>query len=217
MPRVVAKSTSGLLLERQRETIAKRTRKQFPHGIPAFGADAVRFTFASLATFGRTLNFAGWTARHKGEIARAERLFRESIRILAPLEDRATLCETQRSLAREKLNPGGVLVVNVGHPEGSDELEKVLSATVGEVFPHVARDPLEDVNTLLVAAEEPPTADNLREVASTLPTDLRPLALNTASRLAPALRGGAVYSDDHAPVEWLIDASIVQEAAGGND
>src|SRR3712207_6945073 len=32
-------------------------------------------------------------------------------------------------LAREKLNPGGVLVVNVGHPEGSAELEKVLSAT----------------------------------------------------------------------------------------
>src|SRR5215471_3148240 len=54
---LLAKSTSGLLLEKQRETIAKRTRKQFPQGIPAFGADAVRFTFASLATFGRTLNF----------------------------------------------------------------------------------------------------------------------------------------------------------------
>jgi spermidine synthase len=121
------------------------------------------------------------------------------------------------SLAREKLNPGGVLVVNVGHPEGSDELEKVLSATVGEVFPHVARDPLEDVNTLLVAADEEPTADNLREVAASLPTDLRPLALNTAARLAPALQGGEVYTDDHAPVEWLIDASIVAEAAGGKD
>ena len=54
---LVAKSTSGLMLEKQRETIEKRMRKQFPQGIPAFGADAVRFTFASLATFGRTLNF----------------------------------------------------------------------------------------------------------------------------------------------------------------
>ncbi len=54
---LVRKLTSGLVLEKQRESIEKRTRKQFPNGIPAFGADAVRFTFASLATFGRTLNF----------------------------------------------------------------------------------------------------------------------------------------------------------------
>src|ERR671935_1932157 len=50
-------------------------------------------------SLGRTLNFAAWTARRKGELPRAERLFRESIRILAPLEDRATLCESQRALA----------------------------------------------------------------------------------------------------------------------
>ncbi len=120
-------------------------------------------------------------------------------------------------LARDRLNPGGVLVVNVGHPEGSDELEKVLSATLSEVFPFVARDPLEDVNTLLVASEEEPTADNLRAAAETLPADLRPIALNTATRLAPKLEGGEVYTDDHAPVEWLIDSSIVQEAAGGKE
>jgi valyl-tRNA synthetase len=54
---LVQKTTSGLMLEKQRESVEKRTRRQFPNGIPAFGADAVRFTFASLATFGRTLNF----------------------------------------------------------------------------------------------------------------------------------------------------------------
>ena len=51
-------------------------------------------------SLGRTLNFAAWTARHKGDLAKAERLFRESIRILAPLEDRATLCESQRCAGR---------------------------------------------------------------------------------------------------------------------
>jgi len=54
---LVAKRTANLLDPRQAESIAKRTRRQFPDGIPSFGADALRFTFASLATFGRTLNF----------------------------------------------------------------------------------------------------------------------------------------------------------------
>jgi valyl-tRNA synthetase len=54
---LVAKRTANMLDPRQTESIAKRTRKQFPNGIPAFGADALRFTFASLATYGRTLNF----------------------------------------------------------------------------------------------------------------------------------------------------------------
>jgi len=54
---LVAKRTYGLMLEKQREPIEKRTRKQFPDGIPSFGADALRFTFASLATYSRTLNF----------------------------------------------------------------------------------------------------------------------------------------------------------------
>ncbi|MEO6565533.1 MAG: valine--tRNA ligase [Casimicrobiaceae bacterium] len=54
---LVAKSSSNMMDPRQAEKIAQRTRKQFPNGIPAFGADALRFTFASLATFNHTLNF----------------------------------------------------------------------------------------------------------------------------------------------------------------
>jgi tetratricopeptide (TPR) repeat protein len=56
----------------------------------------------------RTIHFAAWVARYKGELARSERLFREAIRILSPLEDRATLCESQRGLAELLLELGRV-------------------------------------------------------------------------------------------------------------
>jgi len=118
---------------------------------------------------------------------------------------------------RDRLRQGGVLVVNAGHPEGQDDLEQVLSATIGEVFPHVLRDPIEPTNTLLVASEAPLSADRLREAARGLPAALRPTAYAAAARLEPPLRGGEVYTDDKAPVEWLIDKSIVDYAADGGD
>jgi predicted membrane-bound spermidine synthase len=116
--------------------------------------------------------------------------------------------------ARDKLAPGGVLIVNVGHPKGQDDLEKVLSATIGEVFPHVMRDPIENTNTLLVASDAPLSAERIGEATPSLPSALQPTAYAAAARLAPPLRGGDVYTDDKAPVEWLIDKSIVDYASG---
>ena len=54
---LLAKSTAGLLRKEHKEKAEKYVRSHFPNGIPAFGADALRFTFASLASFARTLNF----------------------------------------------------------------------------------------------------------------------------------------------------------------
>jgi spermidine synthase len=115
-------------------------------------------------------------------------------------------------LARERLRPGGVVVVNVGHPENSDRLEEVLSETVASVFPNVVRHPIARVNTLLIASEAPVSAERMRAAVPTLPADLRPVALEAASRIGPRLRGGTVYTDDRAPVEWLIDLSILDYA-----
>ena len=54
---LVKKSTAALLIPQVREKVEKRIRKEYPAGITAVGADALRFTFTALATHGRTINF----------------------------------------------------------------------------------------------------------------------------------------------------------------
>ncbi len=121
-------------------------------------------------------------------------------------------------LVRRRLTPGGTVIVNVGHPERSNRLEKVLAATMAKELKTVLRDPSQDVNTMLVGTDAPASAATLAAAAGpdgALPPLLRATAAQTTGRLAPRLRGGRVYTDDVAPVEWLIDASIVQVAADG--
>jgi valyl-tRNA synthetase len=54
---LLEKSTKGLMLEAHKEKAAKYIKKNFPKGIPAYGTDALRFTFTSLAPLSLTLNF----------------------------------------------------------------------------------------------------------------------------------------------------------------
>ncbi|MEA2495858.1 MAG: hypothetical protein QOJ29_3769 [Thermoleophilaceae bacterium] len=93
-------------------------------------------------------------------------------------------------LVRDRLTPDGVVVVNVGHPKGNDKLERAMTATMRVVFQDVRRDPAMPTNTILVGGR------NL-----------------SGPGLQPALGGGSVYTDDRAPVEWLIDRSLVEYAA----
>ena len=57
LPTLLAKRTDGLMQTHLQASIERATRKEFPDGIEPFGADALRFTFASLATTGRDARF----------------------------------------------------------------------------------------------------------------------------------------------------------------
>lgn len=115
-------------------------------------------------------------------------------------------------LVRERLAPGGMVIVNVGHPEGGAKLERVLGRTMATAFPRVLRHPIEPTNTLLVGSSRDFGAARLRRNLDALPRPLRAPARTAAMDLTPRLPGGEVYTDDRAPVEWLVDSSLLEYA-----
>jgi spermidine synthase len=119
-------------------------------------------------------------------------------------------------LVRDRLEPGGAVIVNVGHPKRQNGLEKALGATMAAVFPTVLRNPSQATNTLLLASSASSSSGRLSRSIRALPDELEGLARATAARLDRRTAGGSVYTDDRAPVEWLTDKSIVEYAAGGD-
>ena len=121
------------------------------------------------------------------------------------------------ALARERLSPGGV---GRRSTSGTRALRQAREGAVGD-----AAAPL-PARRARPGRRRQHAADRVRRGA--VARDARAAALafpRTCGRSrwrpprdsSPPLRGGDVYTDDHAPVEWLVDASIVQEAAGGED
>lgn len=57
LEKLIAKRTAGLMQPEMAKNIDKTTRKEYPDGIPAFGTDALRFTYCALASTGRDVRF----------------------------------------------------------------------------------------------------------------------------------------------------------------
>ncbi len=195
--------------------------RAYGHYFPATSVDAVEIDGA-LSSIGRrlfglrgphlhvyTADARPWlAARH----ARYDAIFLDAYR--QPYIPFYLLTKEFFQAVHAHLNPGGVLVVNVGHLPNSDALEQVVSATLRAVFPAVIRDPVSATNSEVLAGDQPLSSARLAHGADAAAPELRPLAAHLAARLAPGLAGGSVYTDDRAPVEWLTDLSILRYATG---
>ena len=115
---------------------------------------------------------------------------------------------------RERLRPAGAVIINVGHPEGENGLEKALSATLGDVFP-TSRATRSSRSTRCwwraACVSARPGCGTPR--VTSRPPCTRPRR-GLRARSSRRSRVATVYTDDRAPVEWLIDKSIVDYAAG---
>jgi len=200
---------------------AGTTARAYGHYFPGTRVDAVEIDGALTGIGRRWFGLGGprlhvYTADARPWLARQPEHRYDAIFVDAYRQPYIPFYLTTREFfdsVRRKLAPGGTVIVNIGHPSGSRDLERVLGATMRASFPFVARDEVESTNTLGLASSAPMVAARMRRAA--VPPELRRLAAAAASRLRPALPGGAVYTDDRAPVEWLVDASIVQVAANG--
>jgi spermidine synthase len=118
------------------------------------------------------------------------------------------------------LNPNGIIAINVGHIMDDVRLVESIAATMGSVFPNVYMIDLPNrrvTNTIVVATKQESTLDDF--IANTTSLEqpaLRHLvdyALNQAD--THAWTGEAlVFTDDRAPVEYMVDQMILNYVQG---
>lgn len=122
----------------------------------------------------------------------------------------------------DHLNPGGVAVINVGRTETDYRLVDVIAATMRSVYPHVYAVEVEGYNnTMLVGSFVPDgpahfavNAAALPETSILAPIADRSLASGDIREVDPDAR---VFTDDHAPVEFVVDRIILDVAREGED
>ncbi|WP_350016766.1 valine--tRNA ligase [Rhodanobacter sp. IGA1.0] len=104
---LVEKSTRSLLIPQVRAKVEKRIRKDYPDGIPAIGTDALRFTFAALASYSRTINFD--LKRAEGYKAFCNKLWNASRFVLMNV-DQVEPDQRKWNNARSNFSDGGLLI-----------------------------------------------------------------------------------------------------------
>ncbi len=119
---------------------------------------------------------------------------------------------------RAHLTPRGVVALNAARTKTDYRLVDALAATMLQVFPSVYLvDHPNDANTLIVATNQPTTLDTFRaNISQTRDPNLRSVAAQIVNTTRVATQTAPIFTDDHAPVENLINDIILRFALGAN-
>jgi spermidine synthase len=119
-------------------------------------------------------------------------------------------------LARERLEPGGILALNVASVPDDDSLLDGIAGTLRHEFEDVSVWPALRFNKILLAFDQPERFRRIR--VNEYPKQLQPLIQLLVRQLRPVTeKAERPWTDDRAPVEWVTDRMIVEYAASGGE
>ncbi len=118
-------------------------------------------------------------------------------------------------LCRERLNPGGIVALNVSTVPGDDRLPKSIAGTLATQFPLVMDWPALHFNQLVLGFANDESLSVLDQRAQNAPSKILPLTKLLAANWFQVAPMADYWTDDRAPVEWITDRMIVSYGVSG--
>jgi spermidine synthase len=126
-------------------------------------------------------------------------------------------------IAADHLTEGGVLAINSASVPGDRRLINGLATTMSTIFPSIYTvDIPGSLNTVIFATKQPTMPENFATNLVSLSQDptVHPLLINTMQTTFANLRAGyettTVFTDDHAPIEWIVNDMVIRFILSGN-
>ena len=120
------------------------------------------------------------------------------------------------------LTEDGVLVINSASVPGDRRLINGLATTMGSIFPSIYTvDIPGSLNTMIVATKQPTQPENFAAnlLSFTQDPNVHPLLIatmqTTFANMKPGYETTTVFTDDHAPIEWIVNDMVIRFILGG--